>query len=103
MRADAEKAARPTATLDQVIARRHAVHARGMVEATQLPAAHIDAWRRRSWRAATGALLSPSVGKGFSSWRKRECTGSSTSRLTALSCAPNGVPIDEAQFRAACW
>jgi hypothetical protein len=58
MRADAEKAARPTATLDQVIARRHAVHARGMVEATQLPAAHIDAWRRRSWRQPP-ALSSP--------------------------------------------
>lgn len=25
------------------------------------------------------------------------------SRLTALSCAPNGGPTDEAQFRAAYW
>jgi len=63
MRADAKKAARPTATLDQLIARRRAVHARGMVEATQLPPTHIDAWRPSVLSAATGALLSRASGR----------------------------------------
>jgi hypothetical protein len=69
--------------------------------ADTLPAMNIDIWLPPVLAAVIGALLSPGVGRGLLTLAGARARRIKHVRVDGAELYANGVPMDEAQFRAA--